>query len=742
MRGSNRIPFVTLTAVLLVAPELASAQRAISPAADAAFARHTITPAPKFAAQVEVRRTAFGVPHILAQNLGAAAYAMAYVQLEDYGPQVALGLLRARGEMGRVFGRDSMEGDFLARRRYAEAVERFHTLDADIRDIYEGFAAGVNRYVELHPEEFPAGIKPGFTPYDVAAREAAGPGANVARQFLARIDPSARRPGRGAAAPSGPGESDAMSSLDGQYDADGSNAWAFAPSRTKSGKAVLVRNPHLNWNAGYYEAQFTVPGVIDFYGDFRIGGPLVGIGGFNKDLGWSTTNNDPELNAIYALDVASDAPDHYMLDGTSLPLQRALVTVEYRNGDGLSTETREFWSTPMGPVLYRGGGKIYILRGAGAGDLRESQQYLRMMQSHSLNEWKNAMRMRARVTSNFTYADRAGNIFYLWNAALPSYPHTPLGDTAAVPAGKTSDMWTRYVPFDSLPQLLNPPGGYLHNENDAPQYANMHQVLDLSAYPSYFPKPKLGLRSQHSLELIDTKNKMSLEEIVQLKHDYHMLLADRVKGDLVAAVRAGNPTGDVAAAIDLVEKWDNTTAPDSRGGALFELWWRRYADSTAVREPFAKPWTDTDPLKTPSGLSDPARARETFAWAVDQTKRQWGSSDVAWGDVHRARVGNVDLPAGGCWGDMGCFRVLWWRMAADGKWAATGGDGWVIAVEFGNEPRAYSILAYGESKRDDSPHHTDQVAMFVKGELKRVLFAEKDVEAGIERRYHPGAEPQ
>ncbi len=742
MRGSNRIPFVTLTAVLLVAPELASAQRAISPAADAAFARHTITPAPKFAAQVEVRRTAFGVPHILAQNLGAAAYAMAYVQLEDYGPQVALGLLRARGEMGRVFGRDSMEGDFLARRRYAEAVERFHTLDADIRDIYEGFAAGVNRYVELHPEEFPAGIKPGFTPYDVAAREAAGPGANVARQFLARIDPSARRPGRGAAAPSGPGESDAMSSLDGQYDADGSNAWAFAPSRTKSGKAVLVRNPHLNWNAGYYEAQFTVPGVIDFYGDFRIGGPLVGIGGFNKDLGWSTTNNDPELNAIYALDVASDAPDHYMLDGTSLPLQRALVTVEYRNGDGLSTETREFWSTPMGPVLYRGGGKIYILRGAGAGDLRESQQYLRMMQSHSLNEWKNAMRMRARVTSNFTYADRAGNIFYLWNAALPSYPHTPLGDTAAVPAGKTSDMWTRYVPFDSLPQLLNPPGGYLHNENDAPQYANMHQVLDLSAYPSYFPKPKLGLRSQHSLELIDTKNKMSLEEIVQLKHDYHMLLADRVKGDLVAAVRAGNPTGDVAAAIDLVEKWDNTTAPDSRGGALFEIWWRRYADSTAVREPFAKPWTDTDPLKTPSGLSDPARARETFAWAVDQTKRQWGSSDVAWGDVHRARVGNVDLPAGGCWGDMGCFRVLWWRMAADGKWAATGGDGWVIAVEFGNEPRAYSILAYGESKRDDSPHHTDQVAMFVKGELKRVLFAEKDVEAGVERRYHPGAEPQ
>ncbi len=689
-----------------------------------------------------MRRTAFGVPHIMASNLGAAAYAMAWVQLEDYGSQVAIGLVRARGEMGRLFGRDSMEGDFLARRKHARAVELFYTLDADMRDIDAGFAAGVNRYVELHRDEFPPAMQPDFTAYDVAAREVGGPAIAAARRFLARIDPSTRRQGRGAA-PSGAAESDPLSSLDNAYDADGSNAWAFAPSRTKSGKAVLLRNPHLAWNAGYYEAQLTVPGVIDFYGDFRIGGPLVGIGGFNRDLGWATTNNDPELNAIYALDVAPSPapPDHYLLDGLAFPLQREAVTVEWKDGDGFSTETREFWSTPIGPVIYRGGGKIYILRGAGEGDLRESQQYLRMMQAHSLDEWKAAMRTRARVTSNFTYADRAGNIFYVWNASLPSYPHTPLGDSAAVPVSKTSDMWTHYVPFDSLPQLLNPPGGYLHNENDAPQYTNMHHVLDFSAYPAYFPKPKLGLRSEHSLELIDTKNKLSLEDVVHLKHDYHMLLADRVKGDLIGAVRAGNPTGDVAAAVDLLAKWDNTTAPDSKGSALFELWWRRYADTTLVHEPFAKAWAETDPLKTPSGLSDLAAARDAFGWAVAETQRRWGSFDIAWGEVHRVRVGNVDLPAGGCWGDMGCFRVLWWRLAADGKWTATGGDGWVIAVEFGNEPRAWSILAYGESNRDDSPHHTDQAAMFAKGEFKRVLFSPADVEAGIERRYHPGVQP-
>ena len=31
-----------------------------------------------------------------------------------------------------------------------------------------------------------------------------------------------------------------------------------------------MRNPHLSWDAGYYEAHITVPGKVNFYGDFRI----------------------------------------------------------------------------------------------------------------------------------------------------------------------------------------------------------------------------------------------------------------------------------------------------------------------------------------------------------------------------------------------------------------------------------------------------------------------------------------
>ena len=142
---------------------------------------------PELARRVEVRRTTYGVPHIKAEDLRGAAYALAWVQLEDHGPRVAIGLLRARGEMGRWFGRDSMESDFSAKRDYALAVEHYAQIDQATRDVYEGFAAGVNRYIALNPEEFPPEFAPNFTGYDVAARDVSSASPAQARRFLALL---------------------------------------------------------------------------------------------------------------------------------------------------------------------------------------------------------------------------------------------------------------------------------------------------------------------------------------------------------------------------------------------------------------------------------------------------------------------------------------------------------------------------------------------------------------------------
>ena len=664
----------------------------------------------------EVIRTEHGVPHVYGADFWEAGYGLAWVELEDYGARVVLALIDGRGERGLVFGRDSIEADFTARPTVAHARAMWPRLDPTTRDMYQGFAAAVNEYVASHRAEFLPTIRAGFEGWDVLANEIPTANVRAAHRLVERrqAPPAASRP------------SD-----------EGSNAWAFAPSRTRNGHAILLRNPHLAWDAGYYEAHLVVPGQLDFYGDFRIGGAFAVVGGFNHDLGWATTNNAVDTDELYRIPLARGRQDRIVLDGRPVPLTRSRITVPFRTGSGTGTETREVWSTPFGPVVDRRNGQAFILKAAGVGEYRGGEQFLRMMRARSFAEWESAMKLRARITSNLTYADRAGNIFYVWNGALPALPHPPGGDSTIIPVRSTRQMWQHLVPWDSLPQIKNPPGGYLHNENDSPHFASLEAPLDPARLPANVEPPSLGLRGQHALDLIRyPEDRFSLEDVVRLKHSYRMLLAERILPELLAAAGHQVPAPP-ADAVAVLRNWDRTTGPTSRGGVLFETWWREY--QAKVKVPFALPWSIGAPTTTPSGLADPAEAVALIRTAADSVRRRFGRIDVAWGEAHRVRIGGRDLPVGGCRGDLGCFRVLWYRDEPDGKLAAQGGDGWVLAVEFGDVPRAYSVLAYGESNRPDSPWFGDQAERFATGDFKSVALDRAEVERRAVRRYHAGA---
>lgn len=692
---------------------------------------------PDLADQVEVLRTNYGVPHIVADNLRAAFFAMGYVQTEDYGVRVPRGLIQARGHLSRTFGPDSLGLDVYFTVSHQRAEEAFELLDPDVRDVYEGFALGVSRYVELHPDQFPEYVHTRFTGVDVLARGIGRASTRAMGRFARRLE---NQTGGGGLEI----DPDAAERLFDAVDPeDGSNAWALHPTRTSSGKAILLRNPHLSWDAGYYEAQVTVPGVLDYYGDYRVGSPFGIIGGFNAHLGWATTNNAPDLDEVYALDADPEREDRVLFEGDSHPIERREIEVEVLEDGQLVTRTEVELHTLLGRVIHRAEGKVYVFRQVGDGEYRVGQQFLRMMQAQNLEEWKEAMRMQAKTTSNFTYADADGNIFYVWNGAVPIIPHPPGYDSIPVPAKGWADVWREVTRFDDLPQLLNPPGGYLHNENSPFHFANLNQPFSADDFPPNFPEPGLSLRSQLSLQLIGQGKVVSLEDVVRLKHSMRILTADRWKADLVAAVRAAGPNQDVAAAADLLERWDNTVSRESVGSVLFDIWMRRYSVAVPDRgSRWAVPWSAAEPVSTPRGVGRPVEAVEAFGWAVDETVRRHGRVDVPWGEVHRVRRGEVDVPVGGCAGGLGCFRALVYEPTEDGKQVAVAGDAWVLAIEFTDPPRAYSVLAYGQSSLPDSPHHADQAGMFAENRMKAVVFTPEDVEAQLIRRYRPGREPR
>lgn len=702
--------------------------------------------------QVIIHRTTYGVPHIQADNMEAAGYAMGYLQMEDYGSQVVFGLIRARGTWAKfnvLSGnalRRQIEEDASNRLKYTKAVETYFRLNSETRDLLKGFAQGVNRFIELHPEKFPEWLAPNITAYDVHAKGFGTHNKGTVRKLLEELQ---KKQGVAISEESDGWESD--------HPEAGSNVWAFAPERTTSGNAILMRNPHLNWGAGYYEAHMNVKGHFNFYGDFRIGEPLGIVGGFNQYLGWSTTNNYTDPDEFYAFAKDSRNADHYLLDGISHALIREQVLVEYKTDQGTETESKTFWSTPYGPVIHQDKNNIYIVRSASSGEFRTNEQFLKMMAAQNLEQWKDAMRMHARYTSNFTYADRDGQIFYVWNATIPALSHPSGGDTTAVFVDKSADIWSELVPWDQLPQLHNPKGGYLRNENDPFHFTNLNEPFHASDFPDYFPKPQLRLRSQLSLELIGDDDKLSLEDVVERKHSMRAILADRVKNDLIQAVEATKPRGEIRSAIAHLKSWDNTIAADSKGGVLFETWWNQYVklaaggkkvpatpEAAGYEAPadklFTKIWSVDAPDSTPEGLASPQLAVEAFLWAIKRCNEQFGSWNLTWGDVHRAKIGEQDYPVGGGTGNLGAFRVLWYEKhdTDPKKLQVTGGDGWVFAVEFGEVPRAYSVLAYGVSNQEDSPYYADQLKMFSENQMKRVVFTEEDIQKATIKSYRPG----
>ena len=693
----------------------------------------TADSAAALAQRVEIHRTEYGIPHILADDLKAMGFGLGYVQSEDYSVSIAVAMMASRGVLARHLGAEELNADFAARETHARAVETFHRLDPRTRDVYAGFAEGVNHYIRLHPDEYPPWVEPDFTGVDALARDVQGWSRGDATRFVARLGAPERTPAR---------EPD-------HFLLDGSNAWAFHGSRTVSGRPILLRNPHLRWDGDhdllerpsgltYYEAHVRVPGVIDFYGDFRIGTAFGIIGGFNPALGWATTNNYPTLSQVYRLAAHPTLSDHAVLDGRPLPLARRDATVDYRTADGdIALETRTSWHTPHGPVVHRTDNHIYLLKDPRDGEFRRGEQFLRMMIADSFGEWLEVMRMRAHPTSNFTYADRDGNIAHYYNARLPRLPHPVTGDTAAH-AASADDIWSELVPWEDLPLYLNPPGGYVQQANDPPDYTNLHVPLDRDTVPPNLPEPRLRLRSQLSLDLAAERGeRLSPEEVIRMKHSPRMLMAERTVDDLVTAAEEDAALAEAAA---VLAAWDRTAAAGRRGGVLFERWAGEYFGGAPDSLRWRRRWDPEQPAETPFGLSDPAAAREALGAAAASLARDGIALDAPWGDVHRVVRGDVDLPVSGCPPTLGCFRTLSFETLADGRRAANRGDAWVLVVEFGDVPTAYTVLSYGQTARTDSPHFADQAAMFARGEMKRVAWTPEDIRRATIRRYRPGEE--
>jgi len=292
--------------------------------------------------RVVIRRDTFGVPHVLGEDEEAAAFGLGFAMAEDHATEMGRRYLAARGESARNFGEEGIENDLAVLRlgtrwRARGAVAE---LGRGFRQWLAGFTAGYNRYVVAHRADLPAWV-PFANPADVLAHtlgDAVEATLRPPRALLEKYKAAPLPP----PGPDGPPGAEA-----------GSNALALAGSRTTTGHAILLGNPHLRWSQLYWEAHVTVPGRLDFYGSTLVGLPMLRAG-FNDRLGYVQTNNAPDLEDILALSLDPARPGYYLFDGRPFPIRSRRFTVDVDQEDGsVRSVTREFEETHLGPVVHR-----------------------------------------------------------------------------------------------------------------------------------------------------------------------------------------------------------------------------------------------------------------------------------------------------------------------------------------------------------------------------------------------------
>ena len=702
--------------------------------------------------RVVIRRDTFGVPHITGETEAAVAFGYGYAQAEDHAAEMAKRFLAARGEAAKHFGPSFLDNDLAMRRadNLGESRRALAMLDRGYREVLDGFAGGYNLYVQQHRAALPPWV-PEITAADaLAITHTDSPGDASASSIIRALQ---QKYPDGSAAPKAPGPVQGLPDPDDAgdlHDLDGSNALALAGRRTASGAPMLLGNPHLRWQQLYWEAHVKVPGRLDFYGSTLVGYPWLRAG-FNDRLGYVQTNNNSDNRDIFALPLDPARPDHYVFDGKTRPLQRVDVAVEVGNADGASTtERRTYWRSHLGPIVYRNSTTAFAYRSTVAEAWHWFEGFWKLSHARSLRDYMKVMSTRFSPESNYTYADADGNILYLWNSRIPKRVADGTSYELDVPGGTKKYVWKDLHPTRDLPQLLNPPGGYIQNANNPPWWVSLRAPLDPARYPSYFERGELALRPQLALDMIESREKFSVEDLKRLKYDTRLLLAERVKPALVEALAAAAAplSNDLAEARRILEPWDCRASAGSRGALLFQRFWYTYQGE--VRQPFAEPWDVKRPAQTPRGLADSAAALKHLAEAVKWTRATYGAADVAWGDANRYRFGDIDLPGEGASSGLGAYRVQVFdplpagggpvRVAGWGpedRQLVGGSDAWVLLVHFTKPMQAFSVMAYGQTTDRSSAHSRDQIRIFAARDLRPAWYFEADVAAHTEREYRP-----
>ncbi len=524
----------------------------------------------------------------------------------------------------------------------ARAREWYRLQKPQFRGYLDAFAQGINDYARAHPEAIDTEARRVLpvSGIDVVAH------AHRLMNFI-----YVATPGRAM------GEGDPPDVAD-----QGSNGWAVMPKKTASGHTMLLQNPHLSWNTDYfiyYEAHLVAP-QFEIYGATQIGLPVVRFA-FNQRMGITNTVNSMLGATTYRITLQDGG---YLYDGRVRQFQRQRLTTGCACPDGtLATKPLEIRSTVHGPVFERKDGTTVAVRVAGLDRPRHAAAVPRHGHRDELRGILRGVAPSAGADLQHPVCDREGHIDYSYNGMSPRRSE---GDMAfwqgLVPGDSSRYLWKEVHPFDDLPRVTDPPGGFVQNTNDPPWVTSWPVTLKQEDYPLYMaPRSAESLRAQSSVKLMAEHDGLTLESFRDLKLDAHALMgrSRAARSAVRRARRCGSGSarrrGAAGAVGSPLQRRPVAAHCCSRNGRSC-LPATAFQGSRITRHP-GRP-------ANPSARRAASKPRRRGRYAAQGHRRhapeiRHGGSQLR-RRASRFRLDGVDLPGNGGFGNLGAFRVITW----------------------------------------------------------------------------------
>ncbi|MFK7930590.1 MAG: penicillin acylase family protein [Myxococcota bacterium] len=577
-----------------------------------------------------IHRTAYGIPHIVADDMPSLTYGTGYAFAQDHACTLADQMVKIRSERSRYFGRGESDANlnsdvsWKALKVMSQAEDLWLSLDEDLQAAVVGYAEGYNQYLrDVGPEGLPSPCRNQEWVKEITHIDMFAYYLHLGQMgsgfYLLDYIATASPPGNDRRMPP-PSIQEFGARL---VPKNGSNGIALGKELSESGAGIVMSNSHFEAEGErrWYELHQTIPGEVDAYGVALLGVPLVNMG-FNKDVAWTHTVSTTPRFILYKLDLDPNDPTRYEYDGTYRQMTTEVVQIDILSDDGTVTPYEHtLYRSHYGPMLNApivGWSKAiaFSYRDINSPNLNMIPAWWDMNRATSLDELIAAQDRQGIPWVHTIAASREGEAYYADSAAAPNLtPETEQAykDFVAAdffsrsfqaqgawvfnggdPAFEWTDVGTDVpfaVPPTDYPSLRTDRFAANSNEN----YWLASHEEPLTGFPDVFgpvDRPRQG-RTKATLKFaagidpnidLGTDGKFSLDELEAAMMTYPAHHADVILPEVLrrcqaqgsTPIDASGPNGtesvDLSEACRILGEWDGGLHVDARGAHIFREW--------------------------------------------------------------------------------------------------------------------------------------------------------------------------